>query len=190
MLNINIYLTRWFLIARRDEEGRVIIGPNNMLTTGLKSGKHDNVYFSKPSYNHGGKLPLLWVCVKITHSLVQSSFIAFWWFNYPCFSWKSMLIPQFVFFPCLTRKEAASLLVCHRSLLWLKGKLAISFQLTKFFCSGDIFKEAASSVMRSASKDGFLKAGHEKNFAPAIANKESLHRASFEHMTNLKLVKK
>lgn len=79
-----------------------------MLTTGLKSGKHDNVYFSKPSYNHGG----------------------------------------------------------------------------------DIFKEAASSVIRSSSKDGFLKAGHEKNFAPAIANKESLHKASFGHMSDLKLVKK
>lgn len=53
----------------------------------------------------------------------------------------------------------------------------IYFQKSDYICRGDPFKMAAIQSMRSSTKDGHLKAGHDRMFKPARDTNEKLYKA-------------
>jgi len=55
---------------------------------------------------------------------------------------------------------------------------------------GDTFREAATKILRSETKDGHLKAGHDRAFRPAKVVPNNLYKVDFEHKTDLIDVKK
>jgi hypothetical protein len=55
---------------------------------------------------------------------------------------------------------------------------------------GDTFREAATKILRSETKDGHLKAGHDRAFRPAKVVPNNAHKIDFEHKTDLIEVKK
>lgn len=56
------------------------------------------------------------------------------------------------------------------------------FQKTDFISRGDPFRNAAQMAMRSEVKDGWQKAGHEKNFKPAKDTNERNYRTPYPNM--------
>lgn len=67
-----------------------------------------------------------------------------------------------------------------------KGKIdSVYFLKPSYNASGDPYRPmTASAGMRSLTKDGFLKAGHEMNFKPAKIVKEKLYQASYKYLPN------
>lgn len=63
-------------------------------------------------------------------------------------------------------------------------------QIANFlYLIGDLFKEAATRILRSDIKDGHLKS-HDKAFVPAKVVREKPHLASYEHKSDLHDIKR
>jgi len=44
-----------FKLGNVDDDGKPVIKPRNVVTTGVKKGKHTSVYFNKPTFTSVGK---------------------------------------------------------------------------------------------------------------------------------------
>lgn len=67
-----------------------------------------------------------------------------------------------------------------------KGKVdSVYFLKPSYNATGDPYRPmTATAGMRSLTKDGFLKAGHEMNFKPAKIVKDKLYVASYKYLPN------
>lgn len=57
----------------------------------------------------------------------------------------------------------------------------VYFEKADYLCRGDPFRMAAIQSMRSTTKDGHLKAGHDRMFRPAKNPNEKIHKALFDY---------
>lgn len=72
-----------------------------------------------------------------------------------------------------------------------KGKIdAVLFQKPSYICTGDLYKSRSVMQLRTVSKDGYLKAGHEAPFKPVKNPKEKLYKASYVHQNERTDIKK
>lgn len=83
------------------------------------------------------------------------------------------------------RDEDGTVMMGPKNFYTTKGKAGkaedVYFQKTDFICRGDPFKQAAMQSMRTEVKDGWEKAGHEKNFKPAKNTNEKLFKMPFPY---------